>query len=238
VTVSEIAVERLYRDAGAYRRTSKEEEDVIYADATIQRARGTRVPDGVLVEQALAGDQCAFDILVRRYQRLLVSYIHSFLKDGEQVYDVLQHVFLKLYVSLPILLTDVPLKGWLFQVAHNRCLDELRRRYRKTEIPFSTLEWEYREEELPPIEVITDPEPLPEEIVERIELHCLLQQAIFLLPPTYRSIVHLRCFRQLSFSEIGRMLGMPESTVKTYFSRSLPLLRRELTSSVRFASIS
>ena len=108
----------------------------------------------------------------------------------------------------------------------------------RAEIPFSTLEWKYREEELSPIEAITDPEPLPEEVAERIELHCLLQQAMFSLPPKLRSIVHLRCFRQLSYSEIGRMLKMPESTVKTYFYRSLPLLRRELTNSVHFASIS
>src|SRR6516225_5784706 len=141
--------------------------------------KGQGVPDGVLVEQALAGDQCAFEILESRYHRLLVSYIHGFIKDSEQVYDVLQHVFLKLYVSLPILLTNVSLKGWLFQVARNHCLDELRRRYRWTEIPFSTLEWKYRGEELSPIETITDPEPLPEEVAERIELHCLLQQAIF-----------------------------------------------------------
>jgi RNA polymerase sigma-70 factor, ECF subfamily len=215
------------------------EETMLYAQPLqYSIPQGQGVPDGVLVERALAGNQRAFEILVCRYHRPLVSYIRGRLKDSEQVYDVLQHVFLKLYVSLPILLKNVSLKGWLFQVARNRCLDELRRRCRRTEIPFSTLEWEYREEELPPIEVITDPEPLPEEVVERIELHCLLQQAIFSLPPKLRSIVHLHCFRQLSFSEIGRMLEMPESTVKTYFSRSLPLLRRELTSSVSFASIS
>ena len=200
--------------------------------------KGQGVPDGVLVEQALAGDQRAFELLVSRYHRLLVSYIHGFIKDSEQVYDVLQHVFLQLYVSLPILLTNVSLKGWLFQVARNRCLDELRRRCRRTEIPFSTLEWKYREEELSPIEAITDPEPLPEEVAEGIELRCSLQQAIFSLPPKLRSIVHLHCFRQLSFSEIGRMLKMPEPTVKTYFYRSLPRLRTALASSVQFVAIS
>src|SRR2546430_2851488 len=199
--------------------------------------KGQGVPDGVLVEQALAGDQCAFDILVRRYHRSLVSYIRGFLKDGDQVYDVLQHVFLKLYVSLPMLLTNVSLKGWLFQVARNRCLDELRRRCRRAEIPFSTLEWKDQEEELSPIEAITDPEPLPEEVADRIELHCLLQQAIFSLPPKLRSIVHLHCFGQLSFSEIGRMLKMPGPTVKTYFYRSLPRLRRELTSKIGRAHV-
>ena len=215
------------------------EETMLYAQPLqYSIPQGQGVPDGVLVEQALAGNQRAFEILVCRYHRPLVSYIRGRLKDGEQVYDVLQHVFLKLYVSLPILLKNVSLKGWLFQVARNRCLDELRRRRRQAEIPFSTFEWKYREEELSPIEAITDPEPLPEEVAERIELHCLLQQAIFSLPPTFRSIVRLHCFRQLSFSEIGRMLNMPEPTVKTYFYRSLLRLRTALASSVHFVAIS
>jgi RNA polymerase sigma-70 factor, ECF subfamily len=193
--------------------------------------QGQGVADGVLVEQSLAGDQSAFEFLVSRYHTLLVSYIRGFLKDGEQVNDVLQCVFLQLYVSLPRLLTNVSLKPWLLQVARNRCLDELRRRRRRTEIPFSTLEWEYREEELSLVETIPDPEPLPEEVAERIDLQCSLQQAMFSLPPKLRSIVHLHCFRQLNFSEIGRMLNMPESTVKAYFYRSLPRLRTALDGS-------
>lgn len=95
--------------------------------------QGYRVPDGVLVEFALKGDQCAFENLVHRYRRPLLILIRGFLKDGDQVYDVLQHVFLKLFVSLPVLLTHVSLKPWLFQVARNRCVDELRRRHRQAE---------------------------------------------------------------------------------------------------------
>ena len=200
--------------------------------------QGQAVPDGVLVEQALAGDQSAFEFLVSRYHTPLVIHIRGFLKDGEQVYDVLQHVFLKLYVSLPMLLTNVSLKPWLFQVAHNRCMDELRRRRRQAEIPFSTLDQEYREEGLSSLEAIPDPELLPEEVAERIDLQGSLQQAIFSLPPKVRSIVHLHCFKELSFSEIGRMLNMREPTVKTYFYRSLPRLRRALASSVHFVAIS
>src|SRR6266852_4552316 len=173
--------------------------------------QGQGVQDGVLVEQALAGDQCAFENLIHRYQRPLLIFIQGFLKDGDQVYDVLQHVFFKLSVSLPMLLTHVSLKPWLFQVARNRCLDELRRRCRQAEIPFSSLEWKYREEELSPLESIPDPEPLPEEVAERIDLQCSLQQAMFSLSPKCRSIVRLHCFRQLSFSEIARTLNIPEN---------------------------
>src|SRR3989441_13099889 len=139
------------------------------------------VPDGLLVGQALAGDQYAFEFLVNRYHHQLVSHIQGLLKDNDQSYDILQHVYLKLYLSLPILLTNVSLKAWLFQVARNRCLDELRKRCRRAEIPFSTLEWKYREEELSPIEAFPDPEPLPEEVAERMDLQCSLQQAMFSL---------------------------------------------------------
>ena len=196
------------------------------------------VPDGVLVGQAQAGDEHAFEFLVNRYHQQLVSYIRGFLKDNDQSYDVLQHVYLQLYLSLPILLRNVSLKAWLFQVARNRCLDELRKRRRRPEVPFSTLEREDGEEGLSLLEAIPDPEPLPEEMTESIELHGLLYAAIVSLPPRFRSIMHLRCFRQLTFAEIGRTLNMPETTVKTYFYRSLPRLRRALASSVHFASVS
>jgi len=200
--------------------------------------QGQGVPDGVLVGQALAGDQLAFELLVSRYHRPLVSCIRGFLKDNEQVSDVLQHVFLQLYVSLPVLLRNVSLKAWLFQVARNRCLDELRKRQRRSEIPFSTLEWKYREEELSPIEAIPDPEPLPEEVAERSDLQCSLSQALFSLPPKCRSIVGLHCFRQLSFAEIARVLNIPRNTVKTYYYRSLPRLRSALMSNVHLVSVS
>ena len=85
------------------------------------------VPDGALVKVALAGDQSAFGVLVNRYRTMLASYIGGFFRDGEQVSDMLQPVFLQLYLSLPVLLTNASLHAWLLQVARNRGLDELGR---------------------------------------------------------------------------------------------------------------
>jgi len=78
------------------------------------------VPDGVLVGQALTGDERAFATLVDRYQNPLLCYIRGMLKDGEQSSDVLQQVLLQLYISLPTLNRQTRLSGWLFRVAHNR----------------------------------------------------------------------------------------------------------------------
>ena len=178
------------------------------------------VPDGFLVGQALAGDQDAFKCLVNRYQQQLVHLIWGLLKDHDQSYDFLQQVYLQLYLSLPILFRNVSLKGWLFQVARHRCLDELRRRRRRPEVPFSALEREGGEEGFSPLEALADRQALPEELTESSELHGSLREALVSLPPQLRSIVQLRCVRQLTFAEIGRTLHLPETTVKTSFCRA------------------
>ncbi len=196
------------------------------------------VPDGVLVGQALTGDERAFATLVERYQDPLLGYIRGMLKDGEQSSDVLQQVLLQLYISLPTLNRQTRLNGWLFRVAHNRCIDELRKRYRSNVVCFSALERESTEEELSPVERIADSQPLPEEVAVQRELHDRLRRAIDVLPPKVRRVVHLRCGRDLSFAEIGRLLKMPETTAKTYFYRARPLLGAALARSVQSASTS
>ncbi|OLD64059.1 MAG: hypothetical protein AUF65_00515 [Chloroflexi bacterium 13_1_20CM_50_12] len=187
-----------------------------------------RDPDSVLLEQARAGNERAFEALVDRYHDPLLRHIQRFLNDDDQAYDVLQFVFLKLYTSLATLRTDTSPKGWLFQVARNRCLDELRMQQRRRMVYFSTLERERSEEEPSPLEFIPDPHPLPEEMAEQFDLQCRFQRALFALSPKSRSIVHLRYSRDLTFSEIGRILEMSVPTVKAYFYRSLPRLRTAL----------
>src|SRR5438445_7384818 len=99
------------------------------------RTKGTNkashfeISDSVLAQQSLAGDQHAFELLVQRYSTPLFNFIYHFLDDYDQTCDILQQVFLQLYISLPTLSTGEPLKAWLFQVARNRCLDELRRKH-------------------------------------------------------------------------------------------------------------
>ena len=195
--------------------------------------QGTEPTDGMLLRQSLAGDEYAFEALVSRYRTPLLNYIRRVLNEDEQAYDVLQFVLLQLYVSQPRLLRHGPLRAWLFQVARHRCLDELRKQRRGlAAIHFSKLSREDENEGISLIESIRDPRPLPEEIVEQLDRGVALQQAIGRLPPTFRSIVHLRYCGQLTFAEIGCTLKMPASTVKTCFYRALPRLRSALANSV------
>lgn len=205
-----------------------------------ERTKGTNkashqgISDSILAQQSLAGDQRAFELLVQRYSTPLFNFIYHFLGEYDQACDILQQVFLQLYISLPTLRTGEPLKAWLFQVARNRCLDELRR---KRAIHFSELEAANDDDELSPLVNLPDTSPLPDELAERHDLQETLHQAIMSLPPKFRAVVGLRYASQLSFSEIGRMLKMPEATAKTYFQRAKPLLRASLTKQLHIVSV-
>ena len=184
------------------------------------------ISDGLLAQQTLAGDQYAFEVLVKRYKVSIFNFIYHFLGDYDQACDIMQQVLLQLYISLPKLRIGEPLKARLFKVSRNRSVDDLRR---KRAIRFSELEPINDEEELSPLAAMPDSSPLPEELAERQDLQQSLQRAIQTLPPKFRSVVVLRYAAQLSFSEIGQTLEMPEATAKTYFQRAKPLLRAALT---------
>jgi RNA polymerase sigma factor (sigma-70 family) len=190
-------------------------------------AQSTETPDGILAKECLLGDEQAFEGLYKRYRPALFKFIFNMLREYDLSCDILQQVFLQLYISLPTLKTDKSFKSWLFQVARNRCLDELRR---KRVVRFSELDTYNEEEEVEMFTFVQDPCPLPEEIAERHDVRDRLMSAITSLPPRFRSVVFLRYSKQLTFPEIGRTLGMPEATAKTYFSRAKPLLRASLTS--------
>ncbi len=196
----------------------------------------TRTPrpgmtDSVLAQHYLAGDQQAFEVLVNRYSGPLFTFIRRFLGgEYDAACDILQQVMLQLYISLPKLHTGEPLKAWLYRVARNRCLDELRR---KRAIPFSELEKGTDEEEQSLLETMQDLSPLPEEVVERRDVQEILLKAIRALPPKFRAVVLLRYAAQLSYAEIGRVLHMPEATAKTYFQRVKPLLRNVLAAQLQ-----
>jgi RNA polymerase sigma factor (sigma-70 family) len=181
--------------------------------------------DAVLAKQVLDGDQEAFEFLVQRYNTALFNFICHFLGDYDLACDVLQQVFLRLYISLSKLETGEPFKPWLFHVARNCCIDELRRKHRHA-LHFSQLE--KSEGELADLYDIPDPGPLPEEVIEQRDREAQLQEAIETLPPKLRSVMILRSNSQMSFVEIGQVLSMPEATAKTYFYRAMGLLRKTL----------
>ncbi len=179
--------------------------------------RRSDLTDDDLVQQAQIGDPGAFEILVERYSALLYFLISRMVRDEHLAHDVLQHVFLQLYRSLPILVSGRTLKAWLIKVARHRSIDELRRR---RHLLFSEVEPFPDGGEYSFLATLPDPDRQPEEQVELHELRQRILDAIETLPLRYRAIVLLRYDTQWSFREIGQALSIPETTAKTYFSRA------------------
>ena len=73
--------------------------------------------DSVLVRQALAGDQEAFEALVSRYQHALFGLIYHYVGEYHEAQDILQRVWLQLYLSLGTLRPDVHIRPWIITVA-------------------------------------------------------------------------------------------------------------------------
>ncbi len=198
-------------------------EHALYFDP--ERRVAPSMSDGDLVEQARAGNQEAFEILVERYQMPLYQFISRYFGDYDQRCDVLQQVLIQLYISLPNLQTNRSLQAWMFRVARNRCLDELRHKH----VPnFSEMAWEGNEDDTLFAAGALMLAPSVEEQAEQRELQQLLCQIITDLPPKYRLIVWLRYTTLLNFGEIGRILHIPEATAKTYFQRAKARMRQSL----------
>lgn len=190
------------------------------------------MPEGILAQQALDGNQLAFEMLVQRYQRALFNFIYKRLGDYDQAWDVLQHVLWCFFTSLPLLEKNRSLKPWLFRVALNRCIDEIRSQGRRA-LPFSQVEsYEECQDNQTSLLEILDQNPSPDEMVERRELQALIHEAIASLPPKFRAVVWLRYTYHPSFAEIGEALQIPSATAKTYYHRAKLLLRQKLCASL------
>jgi len=191
--------------------------------------------DQLLLQRASAGDQRAFETLVARYQSMLYTCVSAYV-GSEQAYDVMQFVWLQCYLSLPKLLREwrqaergreTSLKPWLLRIAHNRCIDELRRRKRGP-LLFSELELDDEEDAI--LSALPDLAPLPEELAEQREARDHLQAALQRLSSKLRRVVWMRYKEDLTFVEIGRRLNIPSTTAKTYYHRACVKLRVALCS--------
>jgi RNA polymerase sigma-70 factor (ECF subfamily) len=172
---------------------------------------GRRQDDSVAAQIRL--DDAAFDALFRGCARDVHAYAISLLGDRSAAEDVTALAFERLFRSRSRL---DPRRGtaraWLFAIARNAALDELRRRRRR-----SRLEPDL---ELPGTED-------PAEALEDIERRAAVRDALLALPPRDREIVLLKFHGQLSNSELARALGISESNAGTRLYRALTRLREE-----------
>ncbi len=149
-----------------------------------------------------------FEPLLLEHQSMVFSIALRLLRDRELAEEVSQDVFLQLYENLPRLESEDHVKFWLRRTTYHRSIDEIRRRKLR---PNTSLE-EIRE----PATKAENRDPLLSE---------MLRKLVAALPEKARAIVVMRFQEDLEPTEIGKILDMPASSVKSLLHRSLRLLR-------------
>jgi len=186
---------------------------------------GAEESDEGLVRLCLLGDQGAYEELVGRYSKLLYNYIVRLIGAVEEARDALQEVFIKAFQNLYRFNSQNKFKSWLYRIAHNHCVDILRRRkaFLSLDSPVDNDGGIYEVQ-------LADSHPDPERDVSSREMGNLVERAIMELPENYREAIILRHLQELSYEEIAVALGMPLGTVKTNIFRGRELLRERLLS--------
>lgn len=170
--------------------------------------------------QALAGSEPAFEQIVRRYQRPVISFLTRMTGDPALAEDLAQDAFVKAFRNLAAFDTSRRLSSWLLRIAHNTAVDAMRRQ-RLPVIPLDAQNGSAH--------AIDPAAPAAPDPVERAALASALTAAMARLRPDQRAAVALRYDEALAFDEIGRILGVPEATARSHVHRARKELSRLLT---------
>ena len=177
-----------------------------------------------LIKEALAGDQKAYEVLLKRYQTGVYNMIYQMIKNREETEDLVQEAFIKAFKSLESYNEDYAFSTWLYKIAFNHCIDAIRKKKLKTlplDRPIQLKEGEVRHE-------IKDESSSPEGDFIFAERKKLIQESIASLPERYRVAIILRHQKEYSYEEISDMLNIPLGTVKARIFRAREMLKKKL----------
>lgn len=179
----------------------------------IARGELAQADDGVVAGRAADGDPRAFEVLVRRYSRLMRVYARSLLGSNDEVDDVVQESFVTAWQQLGSLNALGSVKSWLMRIVSRRSIDRLRSRREHSELT----------DDIPALEVAS-----PVRAAETRSLVSAIAAALAALPPAQRRCWLLREAAEYSYREIALDLDIPESTVRGMISRARTTMAREM----------
>jgi RNA polymerase sigma-70 factor (ECF subfamily) len=172
--------------------------------------------DSELINQILNGNMNAFTFLVSRYQKLVVHITGRLIQRQDELEDVCQDVFLKVYQNLGKYRNECKLSTWIATIAYNTSINYLRKFKKGNEV---------NQDDSVSLRNLTD---FVNHDYEQKDLHRYIREQIENLPIHYRTVLTLFHLEEFSYQEIEQITGMPEGTVKSYLFRAKALLKEKL----------
>jgi RNA polymerase sigma-70 factor (ECF subfamily) len=183
-------------------------------------------PDVALMLLVQTGDQAAFAELFRKLSPRVLRFVRRFVGSDAQAEEVTQDVFVQIFRFRHRYRPESRLGAWVFRIATNLCLNELRRPERQLRVDL----WGRRGDDDPPEEpqLGDSAMPTPEEGAATRELAVRLEAAVAALPAKQRAALLLSRIDGLAYRDVGEALGCSEGAVKALLFRATQTLKRSL----------
>lgn len=185
-----------------------------------------KLSDHALIEATRSGDETAFAEIMGRYRGPITNYLYRFLNDYEEAVDLAQETFVRVYFALDRYHTQFAFSTYIYRIATNLAISEIRRRKRRRLMSLTGLfqnEDDTQVEFQPP-----DTRPLADRALVDSERSQMIGRAIAALPEKYRLPVILRDVEGKSYDEIAEIMELGLGTTKSRISRGRGLLKEKL----------
>lgn len=177
------------------------------------------------------GDAGSFDILFRKYSVSLMNFAYRFLGTRAKAEEVAQEVLLRVYMARESYSPRAKFSTWIFRIAKNHCLNELRRReHHRPHISFDNPD---KDRPGPPVQYTDERAPVPEEELEGRLFEEEFNRAVGTLPVRQRTAFLLNRFNNASYRDVAGVLGCSESTVKSLIHRATVTLKGYLKEHIK-----
>jgi len=172
--------------------------------------------DEELARMTQEGNTAAFGTLVERYEARLSRYGHKFLSVEEDIEDMLQEIYIRAYRNIQSFDTKQRFSPWIYRIAHNTFVNELRR---KSRAPFFTVDFD---------SFLAHPlaAEKTEQASEDREMKEMVEKGLANVPPKYREVLILFYQEELSYQEIADVLQVPLGTVSVRLKRAKEALAK------------
>lgn len=184
-------------------------------------------PDVQLMLKFQKGDKRAFEELMKKYFPRVMNFIFRYMGNREVAEELTQEVFIKVYKTAANYTPQSKLQTWLFTIAKNMSLNELRKYKYKIVSMDQQLETDNGQVTM---QLQDDGQATPRDDVLQNEKNMVIRQAIAGLPENQRIAVLLRRYEQFTYDEIAQTMGVSSKAVKSLLNRAKENLRDKLKS--------
>ena len=176
-----------------------------------------------LIRQAKSGNLKAYEEIIGLYEKKVFSTIYYMVKNDNEVEDIAQEVFIKIYKNLGNFKEESSLYTWIYRITVNVCIDELKKR-KKVVYLDEKIDTKDGEVELQ----LPDDSKSPTDIAEDNNLKDKLEKCIKKLPESQRMMIILRDIKGFTYMEIAEIMKMNLGTVKSKINRARASLKELL----------